>query len=82
MFTADWCPYCKTHNPRVNALEQTLGFTLAIVDVDACLGIDEKYQVMSIPSLLIFEGGSLIDRNMVDNLNKEELVSWVRENMK
>ena len=63
-FWADWCMPCKMIAPIVEELSQEydgqLGF--AKLDVDSNPGTATTYGVRSIPTLLIFKGGSPVDQ--------------------
>ena len=63
-FWAEWCGPCKMVAPVVEKLandyEGVVKF--AKVDVDQNPGLSGKYGVRSIPTLLIFRGGSPIEQ--------------------
>ena len=81
LFTAKWCPYCRIQEPRLKELEAKLNLQFAIVDVDAAVGVDERYDVQTIPSLLIFKEGVLTNREMIAYLQPHELESFVKEQL-
>jgi len=62
-FYADWCGPCKMVGPVVEQLAGEYEGKAKIVklDVDANGATAQNYRVMSIPSLLIFKGGQVVD---------------------
>lgn len=61
-FYADWCGPCKMLSPFVAALEPLYQGKVKIgkLNVDNAPDIAEKYNVMSIPTLLFFKNGELV----------------------
>lgn len=62
-FYADWCGPCKMIGPVVEQLAGEYEGKAKIVklDVDASGATAQTYRVMSIPTLLIFKGGQVVD---------------------
>ncbi len=62
-FYADWCGPCKMIGPVVEQLAGEYEGQAKIVklDVDANQATAQNYRVMSIPTLLIFKGGQVVD---------------------
>ena len=73
-FYADWCGPCKMLGPILESLE---GINIVKINVDEEAEIAKKFGIMSIPSLLLFKQGNLIDTK-VGFLNKEQLDSWLK----
>ena len=64
-FWADWCGPCKMLGPVIDELSEELtDIKFCKVNVDEEEELAVKYKIMSIPSVLIFEGGKLIDTSM------------------
>lgn len=63
-FYADWCGPCKTLAPVIQELKNEIGDKVRIVkiDIDANQAIANKLQVMSIPTLMIYQNGKQIWR--------------------
>lgn len=56
-FYADWCAPCRAMKPILEDLKSKMGEDVAIykIDVDKNPAISEQFQVMSIPTLLVFK---------------------------
>jgi thioredoxin 1 len=63
-FTADWCPPCRRLAPHVDALARDLSESLTVVkvNVDDQPGIASRFSVLSVPTLIFFRGGQVVDR--------------------
>ncbi len=63
-FWAEWCGPCKVIAPILEELaEEYRGrVTVAKVNVDEHPGLAARFQVRSIPTLLIFKGGRVVDQ--------------------
>jgi thioredoxin 1 len=63
-FWAAWCGPCRIVGPIVDQLAADYadkGVTVAKVDVDQNPRVTSRFGVRSIPSILFFKGGSLVD---------------------
>ena len=63
-FWAVWCGPCRQVTPIVEALAAKWGARAVVgkVNVDDHPGIAEKYQIMSIPTLMLFKDGQVVER--------------------
>ena len=63
-FWAEWCGPCKMIAPSVEELANEYEGKAKIgkLDVDNNQGIASKYGIRSIPSLLIFKGGEVVEQ--------------------
>lgn len=61
---ADWCGPCHALAPTVDALARAWAGRVVVgkLDVDANPDIAARFDVRSIPTLLLFRGGRLVDR--------------------
>ena len=65
-FFAQWCGPCKALAPIIEELAKEYQGKAKIgsLDVDANMETSTQYQVMSIPTLIIFKGGQAVERLM------------------
>jgi len=63
-FYADWCGPCKMMPPILKEVKSKYGENVRIVkiDVDKNQNISMKYQIRSIPTLMIFQNGEIVWR--------------------
>ena len=72
-FYAEWCGPCKMLSPVVDELSEELtDVTFYKLNVDESDEVVRKYNVMSIPTLLVFENGELKNTS-VGFKNKDEI---------
>jgi len=64
-FWAPWCGPCRMIAPVIEELGKELAgkVTVAKVNVDEAPGIAGAHSVTSIPTLIIFKNGQLVDRS-------------------
>ena len=60
-FFATWCGPCKMLAPTIDAIagEQAGKATVYKLDIDQSPDIAQKYGVMSVPTLIVFENGQV-----------------------
>jgi len=60
-FHAVWCGPCKTQSPILKELAAELGDRIRVIkiDVDQNPEIAGRYQIQSVPTLMIFKGGEI-----------------------
>lgn len=63
-FYADWCGPCKMMGPIVEQMAEDYDGIVKIgkLDVDEAQGAAARYQVMSIPTLIFFKNGEVMDK--------------------
>ena len=73
-FWAEWCGPCRMIAPTIDAIAEEFAGRVKVgkVDVDANGATAGRYQVRSIPTLLLFKGGQVVDQR-VGALGKTEL---------
>lgn len=74
-FYAEWCGPCKMLAPVVDQIADELGGSAKVfkIDVDQAQELAVKFNIMSIPSLLIFKNGAVVDQ-LVGVMPKEQLL--------
>ncbi len=81
-FWAAWCGPCRMLSPIVDQLsEEMKGLKFGSVNVDEQPELSEKFEVSSIPTLLLFKNGKMI-ANRVGAASKESLREWINSSMK
>ena len=59
-FYADWCGPCKVMSPIIDKIaEENTNVNVGKVNVDDNPELAEKYEVMSIPTIIIFKNGEI-----------------------
>ena len=78
-FWAEWCGPCKAIAPIVEQLanEQEGKLRVAKLDVDSNQDTAMKFGVMSIPTLLLFKNGKVVER-LVGYMPKERLMQKIK----
>ena len=73
-FWAPWCGPCRMIGPTIEELaaENKGSFKVGKVNVDENGDVAMKYNVSSIPTLMIFKGGTLVDQ-MLGAVSKAKL---------
>jgi thioredoxin 1 len=78
-FWAPWCGPCRMMAPVLDAAAEKMGGPLkfAKINTDDNPRMSGKYQIMAIPSLLVFEKGEERDR-AVGFVPAPELENWLK----
>ena len=81
-FWAPWCGPCRIVAPTLEKLaaEQSK-LKIAKVNVDDNPGLANKYRTMSIPTMIIFQGGREVDRwvgAMPENMLRNRVTRWIQ----
>ncbi|MCH9616959.1 MAG: Thioredoxin [Chlamydiia bacterium] len=75
-FYAEWCGPCKMLKPILEEVSNE-NVTVYSVNVDENKDLSTKYQISSIPTVLLFKGGKQIDQ-FVGLKEKEEILALVK----
>jgi len=62
-FWAEWCGPCKAIAPVVEQIAADFKGKVKVgkMDIDKHQGVAQKYNIRSIPTLLVFKGGQVVD---------------------
>ncbi len=79
-FWAEWCGPCKMLAPILEEIanEQVGVLQIAKVDVDQAPNLARRFEVMSIPTLIVFNDGTLVKR-FVGAKGKHQLLDELSE---
>ena len=79
-FWATWCGPCKAIAPLVDELAKEYKGKLKVakLDIDSHQQVPQKYGIRSIPTLLVFKGGRVVD-TIVGSVPKSKLVDAVKK---
>ena len=56
-FWAEWCGPCHAVSPVLEKIAEERSIKLAKIDIDDQIELADKYGVMSIPTIMLFENG-------------------------
>ncbi len=82
-FWAAWCGPCRAMEPILTEVadEHAEKIKVAKVNVDDCRETAKQYEVLSIPTFLVFSGGQ-VQKKLVGSMPKvklvEELEPWLK----
>ena len=81
-FWATWCGPCRMLSPLLDEVEEEMAdkITVVKVNVDDADEIAMRYRIMSIPTLLFFKNGQLVDKS-VGAMPKSTLVDKINANL-
>ena len=73
-FYADWCGPCKMMSPVIDKIaEEKSNVKVGKINVDENPNLAEKYNIMSIPTIMIFKNGNLV-KTFVGVTSKEQII--------
>lgn len=79
-FYAVWCGPCKMMHPVIEEIVNLHHDVKVIkIDVDKHGDLARKYGVMSIPTLILFKNGQIVEKNIGFTAN-DILNDWIKNN--
>ncbi len=77
-FWAEWCGPCKMIGPSLEELAKEYGekVTIAKVNIDESPSVASRYNVRSIPALMVFKGGQ-VAASRIGAMPKNKIKEWV-----
>ena len=78
-FFATWCGPCKMMSPIIDEIAKEVGNDVKVgkVDVDENQELAIRYDVMSIPTIIIFKNGK-VEKTFVGLRDKEEILKELK----
>ncbi len=58
-FYADWCGPCKMMSPIIDEISNEVEAKVFKVNVDENMNLAEKFEIMSIPTIIVFKNGEV-----------------------
>lgn len=75
---ASWCGPCKMLSPVVDEVAaEADGFKVGKIDADDQGALAARFEVSSIPTLLVFKNGEVVNRS-VGVISKDEILALVK----
>ena len=63
-FFAEWCGPCKALAPTLEEAAAETDAVIGKVDVDQSPALAERYGVMSVPTLMVFQNGEVVETSV------------------
>lgn len=81
-FWAAWCGPCRALGPVVEEVADEMSERLDVYkcNVDEESELAQQFQIVSIPTLILFKGGKAV-HTMVGNMPKAELIKEIEANL-
>lgn len=79
-FYADWCGPCKMMSPIIDKIAEEIEATAKVgkINTDENMNLAEKYEIMSIPTIMIIKNGQEVKR-FLGVTPKEEIIKAINE---
>ncbi len=74
-FSAVWCGPCKTFKPIMTEIANE-GHSVEFIDIDQSQNLASKYNVRSVPTVLVTENGQEISR-LVGAVSKQKVLDTI-----
>ncbi len=81
-FAASWCGPCKRLAPIIDEIASELGSKIKVanIDIDDNQDIASEYNILSVPTLIIFKNGKEVSRN-IGLVSKNALLDFINANI-
>jgi len=75
-FSASWCMPCKVLKPKMQKLAETVN--IRFVDVDAEPDLTSKYNIRSVPTVVVVDNLNEVSRYVGNNINPETIKQVIK----
>ena len=81
-FWAPWCGPCRMLGPVIEEIAEEMKDSVKVckMNVDENMEFPQKYGIMSIPTVLLFKNGEIVE-TMIGLQSKESLVAVLNQNI-
>ncbi len=81
-FWAEWCGPCRMISPIIDQIADEYKGKLKVVklNVDEAQELAMKYSVMSIPTLMVFKKGQVMDQ-VIGAMSKDQLTDRIKQSL-
>ena len=78
-FNADWCGPCKMMSPIIDGVAEELGENVKVgkVNTDENLDLAQRFNIMSIPTIMIFKNGNIV-KTFIGVTDKKEIIDAIK----
>ena len=76
-FYATWCGPCRMMHPIIEEVAKEENIKVIKVDVDKHDELARNYGIMSIPTIILFQNGNLVEKN-IGFISKEQLLTMIK----
>jgi len=75
---AKWCDSCKVVSESLDRISDSYSSFLKVtrIDIDESTKTKEKYNIKSVPTLMLFKNGKMI-ATQAENLSREHLITFI-----
>ncbi len=74
-FSADWCGPCKMFKPILQQVSQEMGVKVNYINVDYDATFSQKYEIKSIPTLIILDNKDNVQWRHTGIAQREQLIN-------
>lgn len=81
-FWATWCGPCRMLGPVIDEIADDYEGKLIVgkVNIDEEMELAQEYRVMTIPTVMIFKNGEIVDKN-IGAIPKEDMEDFIDKNI-
>ena len=76
-FYATWCGPCRMMHPIIEEVAKEENIKVIKVDVGKHDELARNYGIMSIPTIILFQNGNLVEKN-IGFIPKEQLLTMIK----